>query len=78
MYYKEGVIMTLLAKRSIIKEDKSNIITLGAIAKEMKKKDSSIINATIGMLYDEEGKLFTFKRMQPRARSAVLCSYKSP
>lgn len=53
--------MTLLAKRSIIKEDKSNIITLGAIAKEMKKKDPSIINATIGMLYDEEGKLFTFK-----------------
>ncbi|MBE6137999.1 MAG: aminotransferase class I/II-fold pyridoxal phosphate-dependent enzyme [Erysipelotrichaceae bacterium] len=53
--------MSLLAKRSIIKEDKSNIITLGAIAKEMKKKDPSIINATIGMLYDEEGKLFTFK-----------------
>lgn len=53
--------MSLLAKRSIIKEDKSNIITLGAIAKEMKKKDPSIINATIGMLYDENGKLFTFK-----------------
>lgn len=53
--------MSLLAKRSIIKEDKSNIITLGAIAKEMKKSDPSIINATIGMLYDEQGKLFTFK-----------------
>ncbi len=53
--------MSLLAKRSIIKEDKSNIITLGAIAKEMKKKDPEIINATIGMLYDEEGKLFTFR-----------------
>lgn len=53
--------MSLLAERSIIKEDKSNIITLGAIAKEMKKKDSSIINATIGMLYDEQGKLLTFK-----------------
>ena len=52
--------MTLLAKRSVIKEDKSNIITLGAIAKEMKKKDPSIVNATIGMLYDEEGKLFVF------------------
>ncbi len=53
--------MSLLAKRSIIKEDKSNIITLGAIAKEMKKKDPSVINATIGMLYDEKGKLFTFQ-----------------
>lgn len=52
--------MSLLAKRSIIKEDKSNIITLGAIAKEMKKKDPSIVNATIGMLYDEERKLFVF------------------
>ena len=53
--------MTFLAKRSIIKEDKSNIITLGAIAKEEKKKDNSVTNATIGMLYDEEGKLFAFK-----------------
>lgn len=53
--------MTLLAKRSIIKEDKSNIITLGAIAKEEKKKDPSVVNATIGMLYDENEKLFAYK-----------------
>ena len=53
--------MTLLAKRSMIKEDKSNIITLGAIAKEEKKKDPSVTNATIGMLYDEDGKLFAFE-----------------
>lgn len=53
--------MTLLAKRSIIKEDKSNIITLGAIAKEEKKKDPSVTNATIGMLYGEDSKLFAFK-----------------
>ena len=53
--------MTLLAKQSIKKEDKSNIITLGAIAKEEKKKDNNVVNATIGMLYDEAGKLFTFK-----------------
>ncbi len=53
--------MSLLAKRSIIKEDKSNIITLGAIAKEEKKKDPSVINATIGMYYNEEGKLVTYE-----------------
>ena len=53
--------MTLLAKRSIIKEDKSNIITLGAIAKEQKKHDPSVVNATIGMLYDENEKLFAYK-----------------
>ena len=52
--------MTLLAKRSIVKEDKSNIITLGAIAKEEKKKDPSVVNATIGMLYDENEKLFAY------------------
>ena len=53
--------VSLLGKRSICKEDKSNIITLGAIAKEEKKKNPSVINATIGMFYDESGKLFTFK-----------------
>lgn len=53
--------MSLLAKRSIIKEDKSNIITLGAIAKEEKKKDPSVINATIGMYYSEDGKLVTYE-----------------
>ena len=53
--------MTLLAKRSMIKEDKSNIITLGAIAKEEKKKDPSVTNATIGMLYGEDSKLFAFE-----------------
>ena len=53
--------MSLSAKRSIIKEDKSNIITLGAIAKEEKKKDPSVINATIGMYYSEDGKLVTYE-----------------
>ena len=53
--------MTLLAKRSIIKEDKSNIITLGAIAKEQKKADPSVVNATLGMLYGEDEKLFAYK-----------------
>lgn len=53
--------MGLLAKHSQTKEDKSNIITLGVLAKEAKKKNPNVVNATIGMLYDEEGKLFTFK-----------------
>lgn len=53
--------MTLLAKRSITKEDKSAIITLGAIAREEKKKNPAVVNATIGMLYGEDGKLFSYK-----------------
>ena len=61
--------MSLLAKRSIIKEDKSNIITLGAIAKEEKKKDPSVINATIGMYYNEEGKLVTYESVNKALNS---------
>ena len=53
--------MKLLAKHSLIKEDKSNILILGGIAKQMKAKDPNVVNATIGMLYDERGKLFTFQ-----------------
>ena len=52
--------MSLLAKRSIIKDDKTNIITLGSIAKEMKKKNKDVVNATIGMYYQDNGKLATF------------------
>lgn len=54
----------MLAKRSLIKEDKSIIITLGAKAKEAKKKNPNVIDATIGMLYDENGKLFAFKSVE--------------
>lgn len=53
--------MSLLAKHSRIKEDRSNIVTLGSIAKKAKNEDINVINATIGMLYDENGKLFTYK-----------------
>ena len=66
--------MTLLAKRSIVKEDKSNIITLGAIAKEEKKKDPAVVNATIGMLYDEDEKLFAYKSVD-NALSLFLVQY---
>ncbi len=61
--------MSLLAKRSIIKEDKSNIITLGAIAKEEKKKDPSVINATIGMYFNEDGKLVTYESVNKALES---------
>ncbi|MBQ9448743.1 MAG: aminotransferase class I/II-fold pyridoxal phosphate-dependent enzyme [Acholeplasmatales bacterium] len=50
----------MLANRSLEKEDKSNIITLGSIAKKLKREDPTVINSTIGMMYDEDGKLFVF------------------
>ena len=48
------------AKNVIDKFDNSNIVGLGSIAKEEKKYDKEVINSTTGMLYDEEGKLFTY------------------
>lgn len=52
--------MSILAKHAVNKEDKSNIITLGMEAKAAKKKNPKVINTTIGMLYDEDGSLYTF------------------
>lgn len=60
--------MRILAEHSLVKEDKSTIITLGSIAAEEKKKDSGVVNATIGMLYDEKGKLFTFQSVDKALR----------
>ena len=39
---------------------KNNILALGAEAKKEKQKDPEVINATIGMLMDEKGKLYVF------------------
>lgn len=53
--------MRILVKHSETKKDTSNIITLGILARNAKKNDPKVINATIGMLYDEQSNLFTFK-----------------
>ncbi len=52
--------MRLLARHSEIKKDSSTILQKAAIAKEAKKKDPSVINATIGMLFDENESFYTF------------------
>lgn len=43
------------------KKDNSSIIFKSVIAKEAKSKDKSVINATIGMLYDDNEEFYTFK-----------------
>ena len=53
--------MTNLAKHALLKEDNSPIIEISLYAKKAKALDNSVINATIGMLYDEEEKFYTFK-----------------
>ena len=59
----------MLAKRSVDKKDTSNIITLGVIAKKCKDEDPMVINSTIGMLYDENSKLFVFKSVEKAINS---------
>ena len=50
-----------VADHSKKKELKNNILALGSKAKAAKKKDSSVINATIGMLKNEDGNLYEFQ-----------------
>lgn len=61
--------MNLLAKHSQNKEDKSTIITLGNLAKAHKQNDPEVIDATIGMLYNEDGTLFTFQSVERALQS---------
>ena len=48
-------------QKSADKEMKNNILALGQEAKKAKEADSNVINATIGMLFDEEGRLYEFE-----------------
>ena len=50
-----------IADHSKKKELKNNILALGSKAKAAKKKDSSVINATVGMLKNEDGNLYEFQ-----------------
>ncbi len=46
---------SIVAKKSIDKELKSNVLAIGAEARNAKKLDSSVINSTLGMFYDDNG-----------------------
>lgn len=52
--------MSLLCKESIGKENKGSALTIGKNAREAKAKDSSVIDSTIGMLFDEDGNFYSF------------------
>lgn len=56
--------MSLLCKKAIGKEIKNNILTLSEEARIAKEKDPTIINATIGMLYDDDEKLMRFPTLE--------------
>ena len=50
-----------IAKQSKNKELKNNILALASKAKAAKSLDSNVINATIGMLKNEDGNLYEFQ-----------------
>ncbi len=52
--------MRIIAKRSESKKLSSNILTIAAEAREAKKLNPSVIDGTIGTLYDEDGKMLEF------------------
>lgn len=56
--------MSLVCKESFGKENKGSALTIGKEAREAKAKDNNVIDSTIGMLFDEEGKFYTFKMVE--------------
>ncbi len=52
--------MSILSNYSKTKEAKGNALVIGQEARAAKQKDHSVIDSTIGMLYDEDGKFFVF------------------
>ena len=51
------------------KELKNNILALAAEAVKAKKKDSTVINATTGMLKNEDGSLYEFESVKEAVKS---------
>lgn len=56
--------MSILSKEASKKESKGNALLIGQQARLAKSKDPSVIDSTIGMLFDEDGKFFTFKTVE--------------
>lgn len=52
--------MSILANYAKTKQSKENALEIGKEAREAKSKDSNVIDSTIGMLFDEDGKFLTF------------------
>ena len=57
-------ILMFINKESIHKKLKNNILALSAEAVKAKKLDNSVINATTGMLKDEDGLLYEFNSVK--------------
>lgn len=56
--------MSLLSKENVGKENKGSALTIGKDAREAKALDKNVIDSTIGMLFDEDGKFYTFPMVE--------------
>jgi aspartate aminotransferase/aromatic-amino-acid transaminase len=61
--------MEILSKSSQGKILKNDVLALSQEAKAAKKKDNSVINATIGSLFDDNGVFYTFKSVDKLIKS---------
>lgn len=61
--------MSLLSKDASQKENKGNALVIGKEAREAKAKNPSVIDSTIGMLFDEEGQFLEFNVVEKISRS---------
>ncbi len=60
--------MTLLGKEAELKHSKGNALAIGKEAREAKSKNNEVIDSTIGMLYDENGKFYEFKTVEKASK----------
>ena len=56
--------MSILSDYARKKESKGNALQIGKEAREAKALNPNVIDSTIGMLYDENGKFLTFKSVE--------------
>ncbi|MGL4949347.1 MAG: pyridoxal phosphate-dependent aminotransferase [Anaeroplasmataceae bacterium] len=56
--------MRLLSDHSLKKENKGNALLIGKIAREKKLNNPNVIDATLGMLYDDKNQLFVFNTVE--------------
>lgn len=61
--------MVLLGKEAVLKKSKGNALAIGKEARLAKKTDNTVIDSTIGMLFDEDGKFYTFKAVEEATSS---------
>lgn len=61
--------MSILSIDAQTKENKGNALAIGKEARDAKAKNPNVIDSTIGMLFDEDGKFFTFDVVEKATQS---------